>query len=248
MPTEIRSTGHDSKERNYLLSIEYLKRIRLQCISLFAYKMPKRITDREERAASDISVLYNTFARQYDNDRSKELMEEFYLREILRRLTGRNAILDLGCGSGEPIARFFLEAGCSVTGVDLAPAMLEICRARFPEASWIQCDMRFLALKRRFDAILAWDSFFHLPADDQKKMFALFQNHAAPHGLLLFTSGSRAGTAIGSMHGHELFHASLERVEYEWLLANHGFEILLYREEDPACGNHTVWLAQHRAS
>lgn len=174
-------------------------------------------------------------------------MEEFYLREVLNKLNGRTEILDLGCGSGEPIARFFIEAGCLVTGIDVAPAMLEICRARLPKALWIQCDMRLMRLQRQFDAIIAWDSFFHLPANDQRRMFQLFQQHVAPHGLLLFTSGPRAGTAIGSMHGHDLFHASLDAEEYELLLASHGFEILLHRENDPTCGDHTVWLAQQCA-
>ena len=210
-------------------------------------KMPERSRNTRKRAAANIATLYNTFAKQFDRDRSKALMEEFYLREVLSRLNGRTEVLDLGCGSGEPIARFFVEAGCSVTGIDVAPAMLAICRERFPQAEWIQCDMRSLTLQRRFNAIIAWDSFFHLPASDQRKMFPVFQQHVAPHGLLIFTSGPRAGTAIGSMHGHELFHASLDPAEYESLLTDHGFEILLHRVEDPACGDHTVWIAHQRA-
>jgi predicted TPR repeat methyltransferase len=206
--------------------------------------MSERAKNTEERAASGIAALYNTFAKEFDRDRSRGLMEEVYLLEVLNRLNGRTEILDLGCGSGEPIARFFLEAGYFVTGIDVAPAMLEICRARFPQAWWIQCDMRSMTLRRRFDAIIAWDSFFHLPAIDQRRMFPVFQQHIARHGLLLFTSGPRAGTVIGSMHGHELFHASLDAEEYESLLKIHGFEVLLHRVQDPACGDHTVWLAQ----
>jgi hypothetical protein len=105
--------------------------------------------------------------------------------------------------------------------------------------------MRSIALRRRFDAIIAWDSFFHLPASDQRRMFPVFERHIARHGLLLFTSGPRAGTAIGSIHGRELFHASLDAEEYESLLISHGFEVLLHRVEDPECGEHTVWLARH---
>ena len=206
-------------------------------------EMTKSVKNAEKRAAASIAALYNSLAKEFDRDRSKALMEEFYLREMLGRLHGRTDVLDLGCGSGEPIARFLLEAGCSVTGIDIAPAMLDICRERFPQAEWIQCDMRSMTLQRRFDAIIAWDSLFHLPASDQRKMFPVFQQHVAPHGLLMFTSGPRAGTAIGSMHGHELFHASLDPAEYESLLTDHGFKILLHRVEDPACGDHTVWLA-----
>ena len=61
--------------------------------------------------------------------------------------------------------------------------------------------MRGLSLWRRFDGILAWDSFFHLSADDQRKMFAVFRDHAAPGAALLFTSGPRAGVAMGTFEG-----------------------------------------------
>lgn len=196
---------------------------------------------------TEVHELYERVARDYDRDRSRSLMEAAYLGEVLAKLDGRARILDLGCGSAEPIARFFIDKGCRLTGVDAAPAMIALCRARFPDATWLVQDMRTLALDRRFDAILAWDSVFHLGADDQRGMFPVFEQHIAPRGLLLFTSGPRAGIAIGELYGHALFHASLDAEEYEGLLTCHGFAILLHRVEDPDCGRHTVWLAQHQA-
>ena len=191
-------------------------------------------------------LIYETVAKDFDRDRSKGLMESFYLHQVLERLPRQAEILDLGCGTAEPLARFFIEAGHRVTGVDAAPAMLALCRERYPTMSWLECDMRKLDLSRRFDAIIAWDSFFHLPAEDQRKMFPIFAQHIASRGLLLFTSGPRAGIAMGEIYGHPLFHASLDTEDYERLLNFHGFEVLLHQIEDPKCGGHTVWLAQHR--
>jgi SAM-dependent methyltransferase len=194
---------------------------------------------------TEVYALYDRIAKDFDRDRSRSLMEAAYLREVLSRLDRGACILDLGCGSAEPIARFFIDNGCQLTGVDAAPAMIALCRARFPAASWLVQDMRTLALDQRFDAILAWDSFFHLSADDQRRMFPIFEAHIAPRGLLLFTSGPCAGVAIGDLYGHALFHASLDAEEYEQLLTRHGFDVLLHRVEDPDCGRHTVWLVQH---
>ncbi len=158
--------------------------------------------------------------------------------------TAAAASLIVGCGAGEPIARFFLDAGCDVTGIDAAPAMIALCRARFPGATWIECDMRRLALGRDFDALIAWDSFFHLPRDAQRRMFPIFRSHVAPRGLLLFTSGPADGEAIGELGGEALYHASLDGTEYRRLLQDNGFDVLLHRTEDPDCGGHTIWLAQ----
>jgi SAM-dependent methyltransferase len=171
-------------------------------------------------------------------------MERPYLDAVSSRLQPGGSVLDLGCGNGVPIARYFLEGGYAVTGVDAASAMIAHGRQRSPQADWIEADMRRLDLDRRFDAIIAWDSFFHLDQDEQRAMFAIFQRHIAPGGALLFTSGPHSGIAIGSMYGEDLFHASLAPEEYRALLAATGFDVLQFVPEDPNCGGHTIWLAQ----
>ncbi|EXI77463.1 MAG: hypothetical protein AW10_03817 [Candidatus Accumulibacter appositus] len=55
-----------------------------------------------------------------------------------------------------------------------------------------------------FLALVAWDSFFHLSHDDQRRMFPSFARHAAPGALLLFTSGPAHGESIGSSRGEPL--------------------------------------------
>jgi SAM-dependent methyltransferase len=195
----------------------------------------------------DMRALYDEVASRYAADRAVRFAEKPYVEKVLSRMPARGSLLDLGCGPAEPLAGFFVAAGCRVTGVDIAPAMLAICRERFPSMTWIEADMRTLDLMTQFDAVTAWDSFFHLPQHDQRRMFDVFARHAAPGAPLLFTSGVEDGIAMGEMYGHELFHASLDTAEYRALLRSHGFEVLLHRVEDPDCGNHTIWLAQREA-
>jgi SAM-dependent methyltransferase len=201
----------------------------------------------QNRAMPDVWRLYETHARRFDADGGRTLMERGWLDEIIGRLPPGAGVLDLGCGAGEPIARFLIEQGLRLTGVDAAPTMIAICRARLPEATWIVADMRTLDLAPRFAAIIAWDSLFHLTADEQRAMFDVFAAHAATEGLLLFTSGPAAGVSIGDLYGDALFHASLDEVEYRHLLHRAGFEVLRHRKQDPDCGGHTVWLARRDA-
>lgn len=172
-------------------------------------------------------------------------MEHSWLARFLAHVPPGGAVLDLGCGMGEPIARHLIDQGCAVTGVDTSPTLIGLCRERFPLQDWRVADMRGVDLGRRFAGVVAWDSFFHLSRDDQRAMFATFAAHAAPGAPLLFTSGPAEGEAIGEFEGEPLFHASLSPQDYRALLLAHGFAVLDHLAEDPDCGVHTVWLARH---
>lgn len=200
--------------------------------------------------AKRIIGLYQRHAQAWATARGNQpghrLMEAEWLDRFRGLLPPCPAVLDLGCGTGEPIARHLVEQGCNVTGVDTAPEMIAICKDHMPGQTWCVADMRALSLGRVFDGILAWDSFFHLRHDDQRRMFPVFRQHAAPHATLMFTSGPSHGEAIGTFGGEPLYHASLDAAEYRALLHENGFGVVAHAVEDPACGHHTIWLAQLR--
>jgi trans-aconitate methyltransferase len=101
--------------------------------------------------ADRIIPLYERHARAWHGDRLKNLFERPWLDQFLALLPRAASILDIGCGSGEPIARYFIEAGYDLAGADSSPAMIEMCQSRFPNQTWFVADMRTLSLGRRFE-------------------------------------------------------------------------------------------------
>jgi SAM-dependent methyltransferase len=195
--------------------------------------------------AARIIDLYQRKALDWIESRARaKLLKKAWLDHFRTLLPPAGPILDLGCGSAEPMARYLIELGHPVVGVDSSPTMIDVCRKHFPKQEWIVADMRQLALQRAFSGILAWDSFFHLCHDDQRRMFPVFRQHAAPNAALMFTSGPGHGEAIGSFGGEPLYHASLDPAEYRSLLDRNGFRVVSHVVEDPDCGGHTIWLAQ----
>jgi trans-aconitate methyltransferase len=55
------------------------------------------------------------------------------------------AVLDLGCGSGAPLGRYFVDCGLSVTGLDSAPEMIALFEKNLPDQDANVGDMRTLA-------------------------------------------------------------------------------------------------------
>ena len=189
---------------------------------------------------------YQKIVQWFDEHRFKGLMERPYLNLIRAHIPPQGTILDLGCGTGEPIAKFFTDQGYIITGVDGSRGMIELCQRRFPQANWLVADMRELHLHQQFDVILAWHSLFHLNHDDQRAMFQTFQSHIKPGGILAFTSGFEHGEEWSDNGGQNLYHASLASEEYQNLLEKHNFNVICHNQEDPACGDATVWVARAR--
>jgi len=198
------------------------------------------------RDAERIVGLYERCAREWVGDRARpgKFFERGWLDRFTAMIPAGDTILDLGCGPAKPMAAYLLAQGFDVCGVDSSPTMISLARANFPDREWIAADMRTLALGKRFAGVMAWDSFFHLDFDDQRRMFPIFRDHAAPGAPLLFTSGPRHGEAIGDFRGEPLYHASLAPDEYRSLLAASEFDVVDFVPEDPSCGRHTVWLAR----
>lgn len=193
--------------------------------------------------AEDIVDQYERHAERWDIERPKVLFEKEWLDLFLGLLKPKPSILELGPGSGEPIAQYLVDHDARVTGLDSSPSMIAMCRDRFPSHEWHVGDMREFNLHKTFGGIIAWDSFFHLKASAQRKMFPIFSAHLSPGGVLMFTSGHEAGEAIGNLCGEPLYHASLDDAEYAELLSDNQFEIAKHVIEDPSCNSHTVWLA-----
>jgi SAM-dependent methyltransferase len=191
---------------------------------------------------------YERHAIAWDGDRARAVWNDKPWHErFIAFLPEGATVLDLGCGSGSPVARHMAACGLKITGVDSSPTFISLCRSRLPGHAWIVGDMRSPPLKQLFQGILAWDSFFHLKPADQRKMFAVFHEHAAPSALLMFNAGPRHGEALGTYRGDPLYHASLDPAEYATLLDGIGFDIVAYVVEDPQAGGRTVWLARSRA-
>ena len=196
--------------------------------------------------ADHIIPLYERYAAEWDVDRNTAPWNDrCWIERFAGELPPSATVLDLGCGSGEPIARYLARRGFHITGVDASPSMIALSRERLPDQEWIVCDMRKADVGRRFDGLLAWDSYFMLPHEDQACMFEVFARHAKSLTVLMFNSGPTHGEAIGEYRGEPLYAASLHPDEYRALFAAHGFEVVDHVVEDRRAGGRTVWLARH---
>jgi hypothetical protein len=196
------------------------------------------------RAEDSVISAYDRHGAAWAKLRGEQLVEAHWLNRFCSLLPPGGSVLDIGCGSGIPLARELLRRGFDVTGVDGSRTMIELFGRNLPGTPAHFTDMRRLELNRRYAGLLAWDSFFHLSPGDQRAMIARFEAHSEPNAALMFTSGDTEGSAAGNLEGDPLYHGSLGPREYRALLHAAGFEVIQHIAEDPDCGNRTVWLSR----
>lgn len=201
---------------------------------------------------ADPDAIHGVYCRQaerWHRERATGLkIERAWLDRLCAQLVPGAAVLDIGCGSGVPIAAELAHRGYAVTGVDFAAPMLDLARRNVPDATFVLADMRALDLGHTFNAVLAWDSFFHLAAEDQVGMFPVFARHMAPGARLLMTTGPDEGEVTGRVGDEPVYHASLSPKDYRRHMAKNGLRPLDFRPEDPQADFHSVWLAEMLAS
>lgn len=190
--------------------------------------------------------VYERNAIRFDAERAKTLFEKNWIDRFLGYVPEAGHILDLGCGSGDPIAGYIIGQGYKLTGADASAAMLRLAREKFPEGDWRQMDMRALDLPERFHGILGWDSFFHLTRDEQRSVLPKLAALLAPSAVLLLTVGPEDGEVTGQVGDDTVYHASLSIEEYTAILASRGVTVVDFVVDDPECGHHTILLAQKR--
>lgn len=199
--------------------------------------------DDRQRIVRGMQAVYQRQAAYWDATRSRNLAERGWLDRLLAMTDPGDCVLDLGCGSGAPIATHVVAQGRRVLGIDFAPAMIALAEARMPDQRWQVGDMRALSLSETFAAIIGWDSFFHLTPDEQVAVIPRLARHLVPGGGLLLTVGPRAGEPIGAVGGEPVYHASLAPEDYRAQLSRCGLEVVDFVAEDPSCGR-SVLLAR----
>jgi SAM-dependent methyltransferase len=96
-------------------------------------------------------------------------------------------VLDVCCGSGHVTAELVARGYC-VTGVDNSGGLIELARARLPEADFCVQDVRQLTLEGRFEAALStFDSLNHiLSLDELREVFRRVRGVLEPGGRFVF--------------------------------------------------------------
>lgn len=174
---------------------------------------------------------YDRIVDAWDRARRRPSERELpWLEALVHGLPAGASLLDLGCGTGRPIAAWLLDRGYAVTGVDQAAALLARARQRSPDGVWIEAEFgSWLAAEReeaRYAAVVCWDALFHVERARHGAILADARRLLRKGGRLLLTSGGSPGPAFtDTMFGERFFYDAHDPAATIALLRSTGFRI-----------------------
>lgn len=159
--------------------------------------------------------------------------------DVVRRwaedLPPGGSVVDIGCGSGRPIAVALADAGFAVSGIDPSPTLLAAFRRTLPGAP-AACETAEDSgyFGRRFEGAVAVGLLFLLPPDRQAAVIGRVAQALRPGGRFLFSAPRIACRWTDTLTGRP--SQSLGEAEYRVLLDAAGLR--LTHGYDDSGGNH----------
>src|SRR5215813_15523109 len=177
-----------------------------------------------EDAKAIVAQGYDRIGDAYVARFGRSSVRDAKLAWLLKKLPAEAMVLDLGCGTGEPVARKLVAHGCQVTGVDASVEVIIRARRHVPEATFVHADMTSVQLPpRSFDAITAFYSIAHVPRDEQQALIRRIATWLRPNGLFIASFGSSEGDWLGEWLGTPMFFSHLDPDETRQIVSDAGF-------------------------
>ncbi len=126
--------------------------------------------------------VYDTLGKKYLKDSLKLTPPE--RAEFAKLIPKKGKLLDVGCGGGRD-AKYFVQKGFDVTGVDLSKVMLREARKQVPKAKFKEMDVLDLKFPdNTFDAVWAHAILLHLKRKDVPKALQELKRALKKDGIL----------------------------------------------------------------
>jgi SAM-dependent methyltransferase len=189
---------------------------------------------------------YDTISRAYRGDSvSRDRQYFVWLDALMPLVQPDDAILDLGCGCGIPVAQELAQR-FHVTGVDISAVQIARARQLVPQATFLCTDMSTLHFPPgTFTAIVSFFAIIHLPVDEHRPLLERCFTWLSPGGTLMATVGHRAWTGYqDAWYGAPMYWSHADEATYLTWLQEIGFAVLWTKFIPEGDGGHVLVCAR----
>jgi len=193
-----------------------------------------------------VETGYDKVAEEFLKTRDKYVKDIFYLEKLNILLEPNSLILDLGCGAGEPIDKFFINKGHKVVGIDISEKQVARAKKNVPQAEFLVGDISKLKTgEYHVNAVVSFYVSFHIPRTRHYELLQKINSFLPRGGYLLATMGSRnISSRIVTFWGVKMYWSQYEPAVNRKIIKQAGFKILLDEIDTSSGEKHQMILAQ----
>lgn len=169
---------------------------------------------------------YNKIASEYYTHRDLNKFNS-ELDKLIEFLPKEAHVLDAGCGAGIPTAKYLVNKGIKVTGIDISDTMLNMAKKNVPNAIFLNKDLKDLDFKEEsFDGIISVYTLFHIPKKQHENILEKFFKILKPGGIMLINTGISESEGISTFFGEPMFWSNYDPKKTLEIVKSVGFSIL----------------------
>ena len=132
--------------------------------------------------------LFDTINIEYEHQYSENAVLLDFVHHAISLLEPNSRILDVGCGTGIPVATTLLEAGMNVTGIDISQRMIEIVQRQAAGGTFVKADMVQYEPSGVYDAVFVIFSHMQLSYREFYSSMLRFAACLRPGGVLVIAA------------------------------------------------------------
>ena len=193
-----------------------------------------------------VSTGYDKVSKAYrsENDNVDHYMN--WCQRILELRPNSRTALDIGCGCGIPVCKFFSEHGLQTVGIDLSHTQIERAKKLAPLATYI-CEDYLSTANEQYHIITAFYSIIHIDRTLHPRVFAKIYNQLGDSGIAVVTVAHQAWEGYEDkwlgVEGARMFWSHYAVDQYHEMLQALHFNVFLDEFiPEGNSGHHNLWL------
>lgn len=175
-----------------------------------------------------VSRSYTKIAEKYHKQRNA-YPNKSLLFKFIKHLPKNSRVLDLGCGAGVPISKFFSDNGYRITGIDFADGMLKLARKNVPKAKFLKMNMTRLKFKANFfDGAVSFYAIIHVPREKHSRIYKRLHKILKNNGIIFVNAGghNQWEEYVKDYMGVPMFWSFYSPKRTLGIIKNAGFDII----------------------
>lgn len=187
---------------------------------------------------TDVEKSYDLISDDWQKFRSSTGINKCIV-DFVDFIPRNGKVLDIGCGTGYPIAQYLVEHGFCVTGLDISQKMIDKAnKSNLKNATFIKKDILEFSSDFLFDGVIAFDSIWHIAKEKQPDVYRKISSLMNYGAHLIFTHGNHDSETIGTMFNQKFYYSALNIDELKTVFSEAGLKVISLTEnyKEPSTG------------